>query len=48
MHLLESADTDRVGLWVYSIGGKALALNTPIQSINAIYTQAGLGTEEVL
>jgi methylamine--corrinoid protein Co-methyltransferase len=25
-----------------------LALHTPIQSINAIYTQAGLGTEEVL
>lgn len=48
MHLLESTDTDRMGLWVYSIGGQALALNTPIQSINAIYTQAGLGTEEVL
>jgi methylamine--corrinoid protein Co-methyltransferase len=25
-----------------------MALNTPIQSINAIYTRAGLGTEEVL
>jgi hypothetical protein len=37
-----------MGLWVYSIGGQALALNSPIQSINAIYTQAGLGTEEVL
>jgi methylamine--corrinoid protein Co-methyltransferase len=48
MHLLESTDTDRMGLWVYSTGGQALALNTPIQSINAIYTQAGLGTEEVL
>ncbi len=48
MHLLNSTDTDRMGLWVYSIGGQALALNTPIQSINAIYTQAGLGTEEVL
>jgi hypothetical protein len=48
MHLLESTDTDRMGLWVYSIGGQALALNSPIQSINAIYTQAGLGTEEVL
>jgi methylamine--corrinoid protein Co-methyltransferase len=48
MHLLESTDTDRMGLWVYSIGGQALALYTPIQSINAIYTQSGLGTEEVL
>jgi hypothetical protein len=48
MHLLKSTDTDRMGLWVYSVGGQALALNTPIQMINAIYTQAGLGTEEVL
>ena len=48
MHLLKSTDTDRMGLWVYSIGGQALALNSPILSINAIYTQAGLGTEEVL
>ena len=48
MHLLESTDTDRMGLWVYSLGGQALALNSPILSINAIYTQAGLGTEEVL
>jgi methylamine--corrinoid protein Co-methyltransferase len=48
MHLLESTDTDRMGLWVYSIGGQALALNSPMQTINAIYTQAGLGTEEVL
>jgi methylamine--corrinoid protein Co-methyltransferase len=48
MHLLESTDTDRMGLWVYSIGGQALTLNSPIQTINAIYTQAGLGTEEVL
>ena len=48
MHLLESTDTDRMGLWVYSVGGQALAINTSIQSINAIYTQAGLGTEDVL
>jgi len=48
MHLLNSTDTDRMGLWIYSIGGQALALNSPILSINAIYTQAGLGTEEVL
>jgi methylamine--corrinoid protein Co-methyltransferase len=48
MHLLNSTDTDRMGLWVYSVGGQALALNSPIQSVNAIYTQAGLGTEEVL
>jgi len=48
MHLLHSTDTDRMGLWGYAAGGQALALNTPIQSINAIYTQAGLGTEQVL
>ena len=48
MHLLTSTDTDRMGLWGYAAGGQALALNTPIQSINAIYTRAGLGTEEVL
>ncbi|MBK5107875.1 MAG: monomethylamine:corrinoid methyltransferase, partial [Anaerolineales bacterium] len=48
MHLLNSTDTDRMGLWVYSVGGQALVLNSSIQSINAIYTQAGLGTEEVL
>ena len=48
MHLLTSTDTDRMGLWGYAAGGQALALNAPIQSINAIYTRAGLGTEEVL
>jgi methylamine--corrinoid protein Co-methyltransferase len=48
MHLLHSTDTDRMGLWGYAAGGQALALNTSIQSINAIYTRAGLGTEEVL
>ncbi len=48
MNLLTSTDTDRMGLWGYAAGGQALALNTPIQSINAIYTRAGLGTEEVL
>jgi len=48
MHLLQSTDTDRMGLWGYAAGGQALALNSPIQSINAIYTRNGLGTEEVL
>lgn len=48
MSLLESSDTDRMGLWGYSAGSQALALHTPIQSINAIYTRAGLGTEQVL
>lgn len=48
MHLLKSTDTDREGLWIYSVGGQALARNTPILSIDAIYTQAGLGTDEVL
>jgi methylamine--corrinoid protein Co-methyltransferase len=48
MHLLHSTDTDRMGLWGYAAGGQALALNSSIQSINAIYTRNGLGTEEVL
>ena len=48
MHLLESTNTDRMGLWVYAIGGQALARNTPVLSTTAVYTQAGLGTEEVL
>lgn len=48
MHLLNSTDTDRMGLWGYGAGGQALALQTRIQSINAIYTRAGLGTEQVL
>jgi methylamine--corrinoid protein Co-methyltransferase len=48
MHLLESTDTDRMGLWVYAIGGQALSRNSPMLSMTAIYTQAGLGTEEVL
>jgi methylamine--corrinoid protein Co-methyltransferase len=48
MHLLESTDTDRMGLWVYAIGGQALARNSPILSVSALYTQAGLGTAEVL
>lgn len=47
MHLLNSTDTDRMGLWGYAAGGQALALQTRIQSINAIYTRAGLGTEQV-
>ena len=48
MHLLESTDTDRMGLWVYALGGQALSRNTPMLSMTAIYTQAGLGTKEVL
>jgi methylamine---corrinoid protein Co-methyltransferase len=47
MHLLESTNTDRMGLWVYAVGGQALARNTPILTTSAIYTQAGLGTEQV-
>lgn len=48
MNLLESTNTDRMGLWVYAVGGQALARNTPILTTSAIYTQAGLGTEQVL
>lgn len=47
MHLLESTSTDRMGLWVYAMSGLALARNTPILTTSAIYTQAGLGTEQV-
>ena len=48
MHLLESTSTDRMGLWIYAMSGLALARNTPILTTSAIYTQAGLGTEQVL
>jgi methylamine--corrinoid protein Co-methyltransferase len=48
MHLLESTSTDRMGLWIYAMSGQALARNTPILTTSAIYTQAGLGTEQVL
>lgn len=47
MHLLESTNTDRMGLWIYAMSGQALARNTPILTTSAIYTQAGLGTEQV-
>jgi methylamine--corrinoid protein Co-methyltransferase len=47
MHLLESTSTDRMGLWIYAMSGLALARNTPILTTSAIYTQAGLGTEQV-
>lgn len=48
MHLLESTNTDRMGLWIYAVSGQALSRNTPILTTSAIYTQAGLGTEQVL
>jgi methylamine--corrinoid protein Co-methyltransferase len=48
MHLLESTSTDRMGLWIYAMSGLALARNAPILTTSAIYTQAGLGTEQVL
>lgn len=48
MHLLNSTDTDRTGLWGYVAGGQALAQQTRIQSITAIYKRAGVGTEQVL
>ena len=47
MHLLESTSTDRMGLWIYAMSGLALARNTPILTTSAVYTQAGLGTEQV-
>ncbi len=48
MSLRWSHNTDRLGLWVYAVGGQALSRNTPMVTTNAIYTRAGLCTEQVL
>jgi methylamine--corrinoid protein Co-methyltransferase len=48
MNLQWSHNTDRLGLWIQSMAGQALARNTPLISVNDLYTRSGLGTPEVL
>jgi methylamine--corrinoid protein Co-methyltransferase len=48
MNLQWSHNTDRMGLWVQSVAGQALARNTPMVCINDLYTRSGLGTPEIL
>jgi|MDTC01.3.fsa_nt_gb methylamine--corrinoid protein Co-methyltransferase len=48
MNLMNVNNTDRMGLWIYALGGQALTRNTPIVMINAIYCRAGAGTTDLL
>jgi len=48
MNLQWSHNTDRMGLWIQSIAGQALARNTPLVAVNDLYTRSGLGTPEIL
>jgi methylamine---corrinoid protein Co-methyltransferase len=48
MNLQWSHNTDRMGLWIQSMAGQALARNTPLITVNDLYTRSGLGTPEVL
>jgi methylamine--corrinoid protein Co-methyltransferase len=48
MNLQWSHNTDRMGLWIQSMAGQALARNTPMVCVNDLYTRSGLGTAEVL
>ena len=48
MGLMTVNNTDRMGLWIYSLGGQALTRNTPILMINAIYCRSGPGTTDLL
>jgi methylamine--corrinoid protein Co-methyltransferase len=48
MNLQWSHNTDRLGLWIQSIAGQALARNTPLIAVNDLYTRSGLGTPEIL
>jgi methylamine--corrinoid protein Co-methyltransferase len=47
MSLQWSHNTDRMGLWVQAMAGQALARNTPVVSVNDLYTRSGLGTETI-
>lgn len=47
-HLRWVNNTDRMGLWMQSMVGQALARNTPIVALNDIYTVSGPGTTELL
>ncbi len=48
MNLRWSHNTDRMGLWIQSMAGQALAQNTPMVCVNDLYTRSDLGTAEVL
>jgi methylamine--corrinoid protein Co-methyltransferase len=47
MSLQWSHNTGPLGLWVQAVAGQALARNTPLVSINDLYTRSGLGTPEL-
>lgn len=47
-HLRWVNNTDRMGLWMQAMLGAALARNTPIVTLNDIYTVSGPGTRELL
>jgi len=48
MSLQWSHNTDAMGLWIQAAAGQALARNTPLISVNDLYTRSGLGTDEML
>lgn len=48
MGLMNVSNTNRMGLWIYALGGQALTRNTPILMINAIYCRSGPGTTDLL
>jgi methylamine--corrinoid protein Co-methyltransferase len=47
-HLRWVNNTDRMGLWMQAMVGQALARNTPMVTLNDIYTVSGAGTDELL
>ncbi len=47
MSLQLSHNTGSMGLWIQAVAGQALSRNTPVVSVNDIYTRAGLGTEQI-
>jgi len=47
-HLKYRNNTDRLGLWIQSVVGQALARNTRMVTVNDIYCVSGPGTEELL
>lgn len=48
MGLMSVNNTNRMGLWIYALGGQALTRNTPILMIDAIYCRSGPGTTDLL
>ncbi|NQS91017.1 MAG: monomethylamine:corrinoid methyltransferase, partial [Chloroflexi bacterium] len=47
MSLQLSHNTGAMGLWIQAVAGQALSRNTPMISVNDLYTRAGLGTEQI-